>query len=483
LVSHDQRKAPRQKGAVREDVMAQSRTIDITRLIDERGVSRFHIGLVVFAFFIVMIDGYDIAALGFAIPSLVRQWHITDQASLGPALSASLLGMLIGAPALGALGDRVGRKHAINVSLISFGVCTWLTVLTNSIGQIALLRLLAGIGIGGFMPNIIALIGEFAPRNFRATLIIVSFVGVGFGGGMPGPVAALLVPDHGWQILFTIGGIGPLVVALVCWVGLPESIKYLALTPSRRADLLGLLRRMRPDLTFGPETNFTIADEKQYRGLSPRHLFADGLALITPLLWLLFIFNLMGYFFLVSWTPFLLSAAHLPMSQAAIAQTVFQIGATIGSFILCRPIDRMGLWPIAILFTLAVPCVALIGILGPISRSLLMTTEFFGGVCVLGLQGGINATAASIYPTSFRSNGTGWALGMGRVGAMLGPVLGGVLIARHLPLDMLFLIAAIPFAIGAALCFWLAQLYVVRFKGTGLGQRAALDSVAAAGDD
>jgi MFS transporter, AAHS family, 4-hydroxybenzoate transporter len=460
--------------------MAKARIVDVTRLIDERGVSRFHVALVVFAFFIVMIDGYDIAALGFAIPSLVKDWHITNQAALGPALSASLLGMLIGAPALGALGDRIGRKHAINISLVCFGIFTWLTVLTHSIGQIALLRLLAGIGIGGFMPNIIALVGEFAPRNFRATLIIASFVGVGFGGGMPGPVAAFLVPTYGWQVLFTIGGAVPFIVALVCWLGLPESIKYLTITPARRDDLVQLLRRMRPDQSFGADVQFTLADEKQYTGLSPKHLFVEGLALITPLLWLLFIFNLMGYFFLVSWTPFLLSAAHLPMSQAAIAQTMFQIGATVGAWALCVPIDRKGLWPIAIMFALAVPCVALIGILGPMSRSLLLTIEFFAGVCVLGLQAGLNATAASIYPTSVRSNGTGWALGMGRVGAMLGPVLGGVLIARHLPIETLFLIAAIPFAIGAVICFWLARLYVVRFKGSGLGQRAALDSAAAA---
>jgi MFS transporter, AAHS family, 4-hydroxybenzoate transporter len=239
------------------------------------------------------------------------------------------------------------------------------------------------------------------------------------------------------------------------------------------------LKRMRPDQSFGADTAFTIADEKQYKGFSPKHLFADGLALITPLLWLLFVFNLMGYFFLVSWTPFLLGAAHLPMSQAAIAQTVFQVGSTFGSWALCVPIDRKGLWPIAIMFALAVPCVALIGIVGPMSRALLLTIEFFAGFFVLGLQGGLNATAASIYPTSFRSNGTGWALGMGRVGAILGPVLGGILIARHLPIEELFLFAAIPFVIGTAICVWLAQLYVVRFKGSGLGQRAALDSAVA----
>jgi AAHS family 4-hydroxybenzoate transporter-like MFS transporter len=459
--------------------MAQARTVDVTRLIDERGVSSFHIWLVAFAFFIVLMDGYDIAALGFAIPALVKDWHITDQAALGPALSASLLGMLVGAPLLGALGDRMGRKRAIIFSYLMFGVITWLTVLTTSITQIAWLRFFAGIGIGGFMPNIIALVGEFAPRRFRATLIIVSFVGVGFGGGLPGPVAAFLVPTHGWQILFTIGGIVPIVVAGLCWIGLPESIKYLTITEGRKPELIRVLRRLRPDLTFAPETRFVIGDEKQYAGISPKYLFKDGLALITPLLWVLFICNLMGYFFLVSWTPFLLSAAHLPMSKAAIAQTAFQLGGVVGGWSMCWPIDKKGLGPIAILFAVAVPCVGLIGYVGTASETLLMAVEFCAGFCVLGLQSGLNATAASIYPTSFRSNGTGWALGMGRVGAMVGPVVGGLLIAMHLPTQQLFLLAAIPFAIGAVTCFWLMQLYVVRFKGTGLGQRDALDRAAA----
>ncbi|MGH7089746.1 MAG: MFS transporter, partial [Stellaceae bacterium] len=454
------------------------RTVDVTRLIDEHGVTRFHVMLVIFAFFVVMIDGYDISALGFAIPSLVRDWHIADKAALGPALSASLLGMLLGAPALGALGDRIGRKLAIVMSCVLFGIFTWLTVLATSIGQIALLRLIAGIGIGGFMPNIIALMGEFAPRRFRATLIIVSFVGVGFGGGMPGPVAALLVPTHGWQILFTIGGIVPLIVAAVCWLGLPESIKYLTIAEGRRGDLVRLLKRMRPDLSFGADTRFTVADEKQYQGLSPKHLFGDGLALITPLLWSLFVLNLMGYFFLVSWTPFLLTSAHLPLSVAAIAQTSFQLGATIGSWIVCVPIDRKGLTPIAILFALSVPAVAVIGYVGTMSEAALLVVEFFAGFFVLSLQGGINATAASIYPTSYRSNGTGWALGMGRLGAMVGPVMGGYLISRHLPVEQLFVIAALPFLVGTFLCLWLRSLYVVRFRGTGLGQRAVLDAAA-----
>jgi len=238
---------------------------------------------------------------------------------------------------------------------------------------------------------------------------------------------------------------------------------------------------MRPDRTFGRNAEFVIRDEKQYAGWSPKHLFGNGLALITPLLWLLFVVNLMGYFFLVSWTPLLLTSAQLPLGKAALAQTIFQLGGAAGGWVLCRPMDNRGLMPVTILFVIAVPAVALIGYVGTISEPLLMAVEFCAGFCVLGLQLGLNAAAASIYPTSFRSNGTGWALGVGRFGAIVGPVLGGVLIAMHFSVEQLFLVAAIPFAVGAVACYSLTQLYIERFQGAGLGQSAALDEVTAKG--
>ena len=185
----------------------------------------------------------------------------------------------------------------------------------------------------------------------------------------------------------------------------------------------------------------------------------------------------MGYFFLVSWTPLLLTSAHLPLSKAALAQTLFQLGGAAGGWVLCRPMDNRGLMPVMILFAVAVPAVASIGYVGTISGPLLMAVEFCAGFCILGLQLGLNATAASIYPTSFRSNGAGWALGIGRFGAIVGPVLGGALIALHFPVEHLFLLAAIPFAIGAVACYALTRLYVARFQGGGLGQHVTLHAV------
>ena len=375
----------------------------------------------------------------------------------------------------------MGRKRAIIISYVSFGICTWLTVLTTSVTQMAALRFLAGIGIGGFMPNIIALMGEFAPRRLRATLIIVSFVGVGFGGGLPGPVAAYLVPTYGWQILFTIGGILPIVVAGLCWLGLPELIKYLTITEGKRAELLRVLRRLRPDRTFGPEVRFVIGDERQYaRDLSQisfqRRARAHHAAALDRL-------HLQPHGLFLPGELDALPAVERPSADVEGGDRANGVPARRRhrGWAMCWPIDKKGLGPVAILFAVAVPCVALIGLVGPVSESLLMVTEFCAGFCVLGLQSGINAIAASIYPTSYRSIGTGWALGMGRVGAMIGPVLGGVLIARHLPTAQLFIFASIPFAVGAVVAFWLMQLYSVRFKGTGLGQRDVLDRAAAAG--
>jgi AAHS family 4-hydroxybenzoate transporter-like MFS transporter len=446
-------------------------------LLDERGMSRFNMWLVAFTFFIVLFDGYDITSMGFAAPAVMRSLHLTDQAAMGRILGASILGMLFGSPTFGYIGDRWGRRIAIISSILSFGVFSWLTALATTIPQFAILRFLTGLGLAGVMPNTVALVGEFAPLRYRASMIIVMFSGVAFGGGLPGPIAAWLVPKYGWQVLFTVGGVIPVAVAILCIFLLPESIKFLAIKKGRQQDAIKLLRRLRPDRTFGPETTFAIRDEgRQVTTLSPKHLFGDGLALITPLLWVLFITNLLGYMFLVSWTPALLSSIHLPISKAATASMLFQIGGAIGGWVLARPMDKYGLAPMKLISIVSIFAVASIGILGTRSEPLLMIVEFFAGFCILSLQFGVNAISAIIYPTSFRAVGSGWALTVGRMGSVFGPVIGGVLIAMHLSVPRLYMLAAIPFAVTTVACFLLSPLLAARLKNTG----AAYDRTATA---
>jgi AAHS family 4-hydroxybenzoate transporter-like MFS transporter len=439
--------------------MADQSVVQVSRLLDERGLSSFQIKLIIWSFFIVLIDGYDIAAIAFAAPSLAKEWALKPGA-LGPVFSASLIGILFGSALFGWVGDRYGRKAALIGSNLVFGVFTLAAAYSTNLDQMFWLRLLAGLGIGGVIPNVVAINAESAPRKLRATLAIIAVGCVPLGGAIPGFVTAVLVPQHGWQILFLIGGIVPIIIAITSMVGLPESIKYMALHESQRGKMEAAIKAIRPDYKVPANAKFVIEDEKQFPGFNPGYLFRDGLALITPLLWLLFALNLMGYFFLISWTPTLMTAAKLPPATAALAGASLQVGGTIGALVLCRWLQKHRFLAIAIMFAIAVPVVASIGFAGLTSQAAVLVATFFAGFFVLGIQSGINVVGALIYPTSLRANGSGWELGIGRIGSIVGPIAGGLLIG--LPIERLYMWSALPFVVGAVLCFIIYRLNEAR---------------------
>ena len=439
--------------------MADQSVVQVSRLLDERGLSSFQIKLIAWSFFMVLIDGYDITAIAFAAPSLVKEWALKP-GSLGPVFSASLVGILFGSAFFGWVGDRYGRKAALIWSNLVFGVFTLAAAFSTDLTQMFWLRLLAGLGIGGVIPNAVAINAESAPRKMRATLAIIAVGCVPLGGAIPGFVAATLVPTHGWQILFYIGGIVPIVIALVAMVGLPESIKYMALHERLRGKMEAAIKAIRPDYPVPANAKFVIEDEKQYPGFSPAYLFRDGLALITPLVWLLFALNLMGYFFLISWTPILMTATKLPPGTAALAGALLQVGGTVGALLLCWWLQRHRFLALAVMFAVAVPVVASIGFAGLASKAAVLTATFFAGFFVLGIQSGINVIGALIYPTSLRANGSGWELGIGRIGSIAGPLVGALLIG--LPVERLYMWSALPFVFGAVVCFIVYRLNAAR---------------------
>ena len=397
-----------------------------------------------------MVDGYDISTIAVAAPELVKDWHV-DRAELGPALSASLIGILLGSALFGFLGDRYGRRSAMAGSLVVFGLFSLATAYAMSLEQMFWLRLAAGIGLGGVIPNVVAITVESAPRKLRGTLSLIAVAFVPLGGCIPGIVAALLVPDYGWPVLFVIGGVAPLAIAAAVMMWAPESIKYMALHESERSRMKRLIETIRPGYTVPANARFVIEDEKQFSGFNPAYLFRDGLALITPLLWLLFALNLMGFYFLAYWTPTLLRAANLPPATAALAATAIQLGGFTGSVLLSEWINRRGFGAIALLLVLAVPAVGAIGFAGIASQTAVLATTFVAGFCVLGVQSGINVCGALVYPTSLRANGSGWELGIGRFGSFVGPLVGALVV--NLPVQQLYLWSALPFALGAAV--WL----------------------------
>jgi AAHS family 4-hydroxybenzoate transporter-like MFS transporter len=439
--------------------MADQSVVQVSRLLDERGLSSFQIKLIAWSFFIVLIDGYDIAAIAFAAPSVAKEWALKPGA-LGPVFSASLIGILFGSAIFGWVGDRYGRKAALVLSNLLFGVFTLAAAYATNLDQMFWLRLLAGLGIGGVIPNVVSLNAESAPRKLRATLAIIAVGCVPLGGAIPGFVTAMFVPQYGWQILFLIGGIVPIIIAIAAMIGLPESIKYMALHESQRGKMEKLIAIISPDYKVPANAKFVIEDEKQYSGFNPGHLFRDGLALITPLLWLLFALNLMGYFFLISWTPTLMTAAKLPPATAALAGAMLQVGGTVGALMLCWWLQKHRFLAVAIMFVIAVPVVASIGYAGLTSKAVLLTATFFAGFFVLGIQSGINAIGALVYPTSLRANGSGWELGIGRIGSIAGPLVGALLIG--LPVEQLYMWSALPFVVGAVICFAIHRLNTAR---------------------
>jgi AAHS family 4-hydroxybenzoate transporter-like MFS transporter len=384
---------------------------------------------------------------------------LASPAALTLPFSATNFGVLFGAPLFGWIGDRYGRKPAIIVSLVLFGLFTTAVAISTSVEHLTWARFLTGFGIGGVISNTIALNAEMAPRRMRATFIILMFIGITTGGIFPPMVANTFAAAHGWQILFWIGGIAPLVIAAICVSVLPESIKYLALAPSRHGRAIAVAQRIDPSLVVSPNDRFESPSE---HATKPRFvdLFVDQFAVITPLLWLLFAINLMVFYFVNVWMQTIITPALLRAGgNAATAQDaslMFQLGGSLCALLMCRFVDKLGLWPVILLIVLGIPATAAIGYVAT-SPALIWVT-FASGFCLLGVQFGLNAVAGILYPTHVRSLGVGYAFGIGRFGAFGGPAIGGLLIGMNLPLQQLYIIAAAPLLISLIACLIMIRL-------------------------
>jgi len=452
----------------------QAREIDVDTVVDGQKFGRFNLGLLVWSFLAMFTDGFEISSLGLAAPHIIREWHV-PAAALGPTLSASLVGILVGAPLFGHLGDRYGRRFAIILGCLVFGVTTLAVVATSTTTQIMALRFLTGVGMGGLMPNTVALNSELSPRRLRARLIILMFMGITLGSAAPGFVAAFFVPTHGWKSLFVLGGLVPLAVGVALIFALPESVKYLALRGDRRSQLIATLRRMRPDLSIPDDAEFAVArSDRPAEKAGLRPIFSGGLLPITLLLWLCFATALMANYFLNSWMPLLFEAKGIDPADAALVATMYHIGATVGGLAMSFVLDRFGFLAIAAMLALAAPAIMTIGLPG-VPTPLLAVFVGLSGFCVLGAQFGANAASGLIYPTAYRAKGAGLAFAVGRFGSVLGPLVGAAMLAMKLALPAMLVVVAAPMLVGAVAALTLAQISRRRFGGLRIseGEEAA----------
>ena len=425
--------------------------VDISDVVDRSRIGTFQVGIFILCGLCLIMDGFDVQAIGYVAPALRQEWKIAP-AVLGSVLSAALYGVLFGSILLSMLADKIGRRPVLVGACLFFATVSILTGLTGSVPQLVAMRFIAGLALGSIMPNAMALVGEYAPRRARVALMIV--VGNGFtaGAAIGGFVAFWLIPRFGRRSVFYFGGAVPLVIGIFMFFMLPESLQFLTLHGKDPQKLGRWLRRIDAAAPAGGAVQYVVPEQRR-RGTPVVKLFQNQLASRTILLWTVYFMNLLNLYFLSSWLPTvatpLVQAAGISGAYALLLGTVLQIGGVAGSLGLGWFVQRSGfVGALMTCFVLAGVSIAWIGQPG-ISLVGLFGVVFVAGIGIVGGQSALNALAATLYPTDLRSTGIGSGLGVGRIGSIVGPTLAGILLSLHWTTHQLFLAAAVPAFVSA----------------------------------
>src|SRR5580698_9654017 len=433
--------------------MSAPAKVNIASLIDNSRLGPFQWGVFVLCGLCLLMDGFDLQALGFVAPTLWREWAVPP-VTRGYILSAALVGVLIGSLLFSMLADRIGRRPVLIGVTLYFSALTFMTARADTVNHLLIIRFLGGLGLGGIMPNAMALVGEYSPTRARVTAMMVVSNGFTLGAAFGGPIAAWLIPNYGWRGVFYFGAVTPLAIAVLMFFLLPESLQFLALRGHDKPQIARWLKRVDPTLTVGPSTEYVIPEEKK-RGVPMVQLFNDGRALGTTLLWVVNFMNLLNLYFLSNWLPIVVSTAGYSNSIAVNSASVLQVGGVVGTLVLSSFVYKFGFTPV-LTMSFALACLSIFAIGQPsLSLAMLFVVVFLAGFGVPGSQAGLNALAATYYPTDLRSTGVGSGLGIGRIGSIVGPFVGGILLSRHWSARDLFIAAAIPALISAVVMFCL----------------------------
>jgi MFS transporter, AAHS family, 4-hydroxybenzoate transporter len=406
-------------------------------------------------FFVVVADGMDVAIMGFVTPSILQEWDISRPA-FGIVISAAPFGLVIGALVAGPSSDRFGRKIVLVVSVFLFGALTLATAYASSPTEMAVLRLLAGMGMGAAMPNASTLLSEYAPQRRRSLMITIMFTGFNLGSAAIGFAAAYLIPLHGWRSVLIVGGTVPLLLLPVLILFLPESARLLALRGAGPGKIAATLGRVTGHRFSGNET--FVSNEPPLQTRKPIGvLFSPAYGMTTLSLWVTYFMGLLVIYLLTGWLPTLMKDAGLTIETAANVTAMFQIGGTIGAIIVGWAMDRARpAFVIGAAYLCGGACILALSLLSVLSSALALLV-FSAGFCMSGAQTGLNAYAPGCYPTVARATGVSWMLGVGRFGSILGSAVGGALLGLGWGFSAILSMLAVP-AVCAAVAILLTQL-------------------------
>lgn len=425
------------------------RNIDVHAVIDHARFSPFHWRVMGWCALLLVFDGYDLFIYGVVLPVLMKEWSLTplEAGALG---SYALFGMMFGALVFGSLADRIGRKKGIALCFVLFSSFTVLNGLADTPTEFGLCRFVAGLGIGGLMPNVVALMNEYAPKRLRSTLVAVMFSGYSLGGMLSAGVGIYMLPRFGWEAMFFAALLPLLLLPLILW-HLPESVGFL-LRQGRVDKARAILQRIDPQAGIGEHDTLVLNDEKA-QGTPVLELFREGRGLRTLMIWVAFFCCLLMVYALSSWLPKLMANAGYSLGSSLSFLLALNLGGMFGAIAGGWLGDRYNLPKVVVaFFVVAALSISLLGFKSP--TPVLYLLIGIAGATTIGTQILLYATAAQFYGLAFRSTGLGWASGIGRNGAIVGPLLGGALLGINLPLPLNFMAFAIPGAIAAlAMCF------------------------------
>ena len=297
----------------------------------------------------------------------------------------------------------------------------------------ALYRFLAGIGLGGAVPNALAFGSEFAPSNKRASIITTMYAGMP-GGSVAAAIAAIwLIPNYGWQSLYMIGGAVPVLIAILTAVALPESVEFMVKQgrPKDKTRILDIVRKITPALAADKDVEF-ISTEKKTPGVPVKYLFMNGRAMVTIFLWIAMIGSLYSMWVLTTWAPALMKKSGASVQQYSLAIAGLHFGAFLATIFIGRVMDKLNpFYALAVGFTLSCFSLAAFGQVAGASFGIVFMMAFLSGVLNNGSNNGFVAVPGIFYPVSIRGTGIGWAYAVGKVGAMLAPLVGGLLLGMN----------------------------------------------------
>jgi AAHS family 4-hydroxybenzoate transporter-like MFS transporter len=438
--------------------VAQPKAVNIHEVVETQERGFFPTALFIMCCLVMLVDGFNQQSLNYAAPAIIEDLGISPPLMTGLVADINIFGWMLGAVGFSMLADRIGRRKSILLAVFIFGVFTIGLSYTHDVVSLASVRFISALGVGGGMPMAISLMADYAQtktRGLKITLLYLGYTGGSSGGGFL--AAALLKAGYGWQSIFYVGGIVSLLIGVVLVFALPESVRYLVLNKGSKERILSYARKLKPHAHFEPDTEFFI-QETTRKGVPVTHLFTEGRAAMTIFLWLALGLSFVTHFFLSASLTTLLSkyTTLMTIPNAAMTSALFQAGAGF-SFFVGYLLDKKGIQAVTwILLLGAIPTAALGFITGD-SVITAMAMALACGIPVLGGGIGLNAVSSMIYPTFIRSTGTGSAFAAARIGALMGPAIAGYLMYLHVPLQTIFLVAALPMLAAGAAAFVLER--------------------------